>query len=162
MWLGADLDLALQEFGADLSFQFADAGVHQLFRGLNQIATGLIDQKVFFLDPEREGGLFGCHGVLRLFRQETPCAPVCQEKSPGAGSGLSVAAEEPGSGDGDRSGHAGVERAFEREGAGGGQRNLPGLPPVQASGVEAAVIGGQRVRGAVIIGDGDRVADGGR
>ncbi len=63
----ADLDLALQKFGADLLFQFRGAGRHQSFRRFGQVQTVAVDQKVFFLDPDRKSRCCLSHGVLPFF-----------------------------------------------------------------------------------------------
>ena len=59
MGAGADLDLALQELGADLSLKIVLAGLHQRFGGFGQLQAVAIDQQVFLFNSQREFLLHG-------------------------------------------------------------------------------------------------------
>ncbi len=66
---GADFDLALQKFGADLTACLFRAFGHQGFRCRGQVICFDIDEKVFFLNSERETW-FG-HGSASFANSQT-------------------------------------------------------------------------------------------
>ena len=54
--LGADLDLAIHEFGADLLLQLDLTGLEELWRAFGQSKAIEIDEKIFFFDADGEIG----------------------------------------------------------------------------------------------------------
>ena len=53
-YAGTDLDLAFQEFGADLTFQISLSGIHQRIRRSRQSAGLPVYKQVFLLDANRK------------------------------------------------------------------------------------------------------------
>ena len=51
---GADFDLALEKFGADLTLQVVLAGLEQAIGGSGQIKTVAVHQQIFFFDTYGE------------------------------------------------------------------------------------------------------------
>ena len=64
--LGADFDLALQEFGTDLTLEFSHAIVHHRLRRLRQSKRFKINQQVFFFNANGEGGVCSGHDLSSL------------------------------------------------------------------------------------------------